>query len=269
MKKMFLLFACLVLLGKNVYGQIEFIDFASVGGEYKIPSEDNGFFKIILPDYFFGDYAVGALFHRIDLATLLNFRANLKISSENTSVSDIMIGGQFEYFGFNLFGFGLGGGIALNKERNFLPYIKASAFFHLISTMKITMDFGYKSYWYTGISISIPLVSGFFRGNNVQYSNLKTNKNIIGKWTGLDEEIVITIEFIQDKSFEYIIYLDGEIGERRYGYFSTGEIFGINGMRMVYTDGKRNEGVGFEYKLNENTLTVEINGRKINLERIE
>jgi hypothetical protein len=265
MKKGFLLLACLVLLGKNVYGQIEFIDFGSIGGEYRIPSEDDNGLDVIMPDFFFADYGIGALFHRIDLATLLNFRVDL----ENKSVSDIMIGGQFEYFGFNIFGFGLGGGIAVNKEKRLLPYIKASAFFHLISTMKITMDFEYKSNWYTGISISIPVVSGFFRGNNVQYSNLKTNKNIIGKWTGGDEENGITIEFKPDRSFEYIIYLDGEIAERRHGYFSTGEIFGFNGIRMVYTDRERNEGVGFEYKLNENILTIEINGEKINMEKIE
>jgi hypothetical protein len=256
MKKILLLLFCLVCYEKVVYGQIEFIDFASIGAGYSNHYSNDSEFC------FLADYSIGSLFHKIDLAALVNVRTN---------ISDTMLGGQFDYFGFNIFGFGLSSGAIINKEKNWLAYIRASIFSHLISTMKLTMDFEYRSdsTWSSGILLSIPLVSNYYRGNNVQYSHLRTNKNIVGKWKCGDKNKGIFLELKTDQTFEYIKYHNGEIIEKRLGYFSTGKIFKYNGMRLVYTDRKTNEGFGFEYELDDNSLGIEIDGERIYLIKTE
>jgi hypothetical protein len=248
---------CFFILSSGVYGQTEFVDFVSVGFGYKIPSDDNSFPNIIFPDYLAADYSIGTLFHGIDLAALVNIRTN---------TSDYMIGGELNYFGFNLYGFGLSGGVSIDKKKDITGYIRASAFFHLVSSMKLTLDIEYRfdSRWDTGIMVSIPLISGHFRGNNIQYSHLGTDEGVIGKW---DDGAGIMIEFKSGQRFEMVKYHDMVIEERRRGYYSTGEIFGDKGMRMVYTDKKRNEGVGFEYTLEEGCLKIEVGGKEVKLRR--
>jgi hypothetical protein len=243
-------------------GQTEFIDFVTIGGGMEIPFDDNSF-RLFLTS----DYSIGALFHKIDMAALVNVRTNL---------SDIMAGGQLDYYGFNLFGFGLGGGMVITEEKELTAYIRGSTFFHVISTMKMAVEFEYRtdSRMNIGITISIPFISCIlpYRSNNVHYSHLTTDKNIIGKWKQGDEKDGIFIEFKLDQTFEIARYLKGEIIEKRYGYFSTGELgklFEFKGIRLVYTDKKKNEGVGSEYILENNNLIIDINGEKINMEKTE
>jgi len=188
----------LIVIGILVHGtaqlsaQVEFID--QLGTGFIVFGGDE-----YLPGNFNLDYAMGVHVHNWNTAILAGFRYNLSYGMD--------VGGQIEhFFGFlnsgksTGFGASLGGGVQVmgnDTMDGVIPYIRADGFWHVVTMIRIALEFDYhfNGKFRTGIMITLPVNTVLLRIENLQriYTSSQSSNTPTAKKTEPQKLIIINL----------------------------------------------------------------------------